>query len=246
MSMLGLSAVVTGGAQGIGKAVAKALLKEQCKVIICDIAEIQAEQFVNEMKDDFGEDSCHFIKCDVRDTDALEKMLEDAKAQNGRLDIVFNNAGIFSKDTNDARNLIVTNLVHTVVSTYKAIELMSVKNGGNGGVVVNHSSFAGLKIEKVSAFYTASETGIVNFTRAFGLWPYAQDDKVRVNCLCPSNVDTDNAKEAWKRRSSSETHVKATGTCDMDAVVKAFMDCAKGEMNAKVLAVFPPNSIAEA
>merc|ERR1712043_7995 len=169
-------AVVTGGAQGIGKGIAIALLNEGAKVVIADIAKGAAYKFVDEAEDMVGEDLCHFIECGVRDSAALNKMLDDAKEWGGRLDIVVNSAGIFSKESKDAKSVLLSNLVHRVESTYKAIDLMSKQKGGKGGLVVNLSSISGLRIDKVSPFYTASESGIVAFTRSFGLWPYIEQD----------------------------------------------------------------------
>lgn len=243
MKLNGLVAVVTGGAQGIGRRITEELLIAGCKVVILDFDDIKATLFQNDAwRNNHGDDELRFINCDVRDQKALYDALEEAKKWKGRLDVLVNNAGIFTKDTHNNANMIKIKLVATIDATYKAIELMSKKKGGNGGDIINISALSGLRIgAEVSPAYTACESGVVAFTRALAFYP--QEDGVRVNCVCPASVETKNARMIWDRRPSTEQFVKQEGKVDINEVVKAVVDAIEKQTHGQVYSVTPNDGI---
>jgi len=231
-------AIVTGGAQGIGRQICEELLMLGCRVVVADINKDVAEQFLNDAHhNNYDEKYVKFIKCDVTRRDQLLNMMDEAYKWYNRLDILVNNAGLLSKDPMDLMTTLETKLCATVCSTYKAIKMMSTKNGGNGGNIVNISSKAGLTIEAVSPFYTASEAGVVAFTRSFSLFKHKEEDGVRINAVCPSSVDTPSARQVWERRPSSQDYVNKMGFVNVGDVVSAFLKCIDGEKNGVVYSV---------
>ena len=135
--------IVTGGANGIGRAITKRVLKEGGKVAVIDIDAEKGEALQSEVG---VEGNLKFFHCDLTDTEQLHKVYEAAKAWHGKLDVAFNNAGYFDAHPSGARKMLDVCLTACVEGTYKAIELMSVQNGGGGGVVVNTGSLAGINV----------------------------------------------------------------------------------------------------
>lgn len=225
MKLDDMVAVVTGGAQGIGARIVQELLHGGASVVIADIDEMRANLWMNEAEQNgFGENRLRFRECDVRDAVALENTLQEAKEWKGRLDIIVNSAGIFNKQDYRARTAIQTKLCAIMDTYYMGTELMSNKKGGNGGVIVTIGATCGLRIEKgMPAFHTACETGVVAFTRAVALNSAGDDNGIRINCICPTSVETKNAKYNWDRRPSTQAHVDQIGTVGIDEVVKAFV-----------------------
>jgi len=236
-------AVVTGGAQGIGRTIVEELIMMHCRVVIADIDELKSDMFLSEaVSNGHNEDVLKAIYCDLKQEGAVEAMLEEAHAWKGRIDIVCQCAGIFSKDANMARKVLETKLVAMVSGTQKAISLMEAQKGAKINCIVNIGSACGLKIEKVlPAFYSTCEQAVMNYTRNIGMWEYKNLDgnKIKVTCLCPASVETKNAKFNWDRRPSSDAYVKKHGTVNIVEVVKAFLMCLETDRHGKILSITP-------
>lgn len=238
-------AFITGGAQGLGRAFSERLLKEGAKVAVADIKNEVGKNFENEMTKIYGENRLKFIQCDVSNQVDLYKSFEEVKSTFGSLDIVCNNAGIMSYDVADARKIMAVNLMAVIEGTYKGIEMMSIKNGGNGGLVINIASAAGLDIMKGESLYSTSKVGVVTFTRSFKYLPVKEEDGVRVNALCPFFCDTEMVKTAVKEFPKQFVDFYlGMGQAQIDDVVKAFMRCVEKEtMNGDCTAIYPNNTI---
>uniref|UniRef100_A0ABM0MH70 15-hydroxyprostaglandin dehydrogenase [NAD(+)] n=1 Tax=Saccoglossus kowalevskii TaxID=10224 RepID=A0ABM0MH70_SACKO len=185
----GKVAIITGGADGIGEALADDFLNRQAKgVYIIDINEKKGQETLNTLKNKHGAGRIQFRKCDVRYTDLLEAAFKDCMDQYGQLDVVCNNAGIFNEYT---RKLTIdVNLAAVIEGTYLAVKYMGTQNGGKGGVVVNTASIYGLCPQKLSTVYAASKHGVVGFTRSVAFEPDVVSNGVRVVAICPDAVDT--------------------------------------------------------
>ncbi|MGH0164933.1 UNVERIFIED_CONTAM: hypothetical protein FKN15_048256 [Acipenser sinensis] len=94
MALAGKVALVTGGAQGIGRAVAEALLQNAAKISLVDFNQEVGEQCITCLDQEFGSDNCLFIQCDVTDREKLQDAFKRTVEHFGKLDIVINNAGI--------------------------------------------------------------------------------------------------------------------------------------------------------
>ncbi|XP_051761110.1 15-hydroxyprostaglandin dehydrogenase [NAD(+)] isoform X3 [Ctenopharyngodon idella] len=141
MSLHGKVALVTGGAQGIGRAVVEDLLGNGAKVALVDLNQSVGEECKSDLDGQFGEDNCIFIQCDVTDGGKLKDAFQNTVEKFGRLDIVINNAGI--NNEKNWEKTIEVNLTSVIKGTYLALEHMSKEYGKEGGVIINVSSMAG-------------------------------------------------------------------------------------------------------
>lgn len=182
---------VTGGAQGIGRAIALRMAKHGCRVAVFDLPEKSggAEETIALIKEAGAE--ALFLPLDVRQVNAIPKAIEGAADRLGPISIWVNNAGVVSRRpalevTEDEWDRVVdVCLKGTFFCAQSAARLMA-KTGG--GRIVNMASVFGLTGGANRAAYAASKAGIVNLTRAlanewFGL-------NIRVNAVAPTFVRT--------------------------------------------------------
>jgi NAD(P)-dependent dehydrogenase (short-subunit alcohol dehydrogenase family) len=196
MEIKGKAAVVTGGGSGIGRATSQRLAAEGAAVMVADINEVGAIETVKLIEKAGGRAAC--IKVDVTDDAQAQKMLEAALEKFGRLDILYNNAGIavgtppFPRaELKRWRRVLDIDLQAVVLGTYLAAPIMERQGGG---AIVNTASMAGLYPYKEDPVYGAAKAGVVNFT--YSLAPWAARLNIRVNCVCPGVVDTPLVREA--------------------------------------------------
>ncbi|PON63389.1 Polyketide synthase, enoylreductase domain containing protein [Trema orientale] len=198
----GLSALVTGGASGIGKALCLALGAKGIFVTVVDFSEEKGKEVANLVqkqnskfhpKLDFP--SAIFIHCDVTDTRNLSGAFEKHVETYGGLDICISSAGIgsfvpFLKDQTDGtstwRKTLNVNLVAVIDCTHLAIKTMQAAK--RPGVIINLGSSAGLYPMYIDPIYSGSKGGVVMFTRS--LVPLKREG-IRVNVLCPEFVETE-------------------------------------------------------
>nr|XP_009291007.1 15-hydroxyprostaglandin dehydrogenase [NAD(+)] isoform X2 [Danio rerio] len=164
MSLHGKTALVTGGAQGIGRAVVEELLQNGAKVALVDLNQSVGEECKSDLDDQFGEDNCIFIQCDVTDGEKLGDAFRNTVDRFGRLDIVINNAGI--NNEKNWEKTIEVNLTSVIKGTYLALEHMSKEYGKQGGAIINVSSMAAFLHSPHQPVYTATKYGVIGFSRA--------------------------------------------------------------------------------
>jgi len=183
-------AIVTGGGQGIGRAICLALAKEGCDLVIGDINIQTAEKVAEEIRS--LQRKSLAIKVDVSDSKQVNQMVKNTLKGFGKIDILVNNAGIAYQGTiedmeeKDWDKVINVNLKGTFLCSKAVIKLMKRQRSGK---IVNMASFAG-KIGglTVGANYAASKAGIICFTKSLAreLAPY----NVNVNAVSPAFIDT--------------------------------------------------------
>ena len=187
--LTGRVALITGGASGIGRATAALFGREGASVAVADINAEQGQSIVGEIEAEGGRAT--FISCDVARSDDCQDAVVRTVAAFGRLDILFNNAGIIRR----ADVLVTTEEEWDRVMDVnaKSIFLMSkyaipqmAKRGG--GVIINTSSGWGLKGGRNAVSYCASKGAVINMTRAMALDHGGQN--IRVNAVCPGDTDT--------------------------------------------------------
>jgi NAD(P)-dependent dehydrogenase (short-subunit alcohol dehydrogenase family) len=188
MKLEGKVALVTGGTEGIGFATARLFLQEGAKVVISGRSPEKGTRAMVELEK-HGE--VMFVEGDVSRSRDASRMVESAVSRFGRLDVLFNNAGIYiekrAEDMSEEEwdKLIDINLKGTfLVSKYAVSHMM--RQGG--GAIINNSSDAGLVGNRSCPAYCASKGGVTVMTKAMAL-DYAKD-KIRVNCVNPGVVDT--------------------------------------------------------
>jgi len=183
-------AIVTGGGQGIGRAICLALAKEDCDLVIGDINFQTAEKVAEEIRS--SQRRTLAIKVDVSDSKQVNQMVKNTLKGFGKIDILVNNAGIAYQGTiedmeeKDWDKVINVNLKGTFLCSKAVIKLMKRQRSGK---IVNIASFAG-KIGglTVGANYAASKAGIICFTKSLAreLASY----NVNVNAVSPAFIDT--------------------------------------------------------
>ncbi|XP_033016421.1 15-hydroxyprostaglandin dehydrogenase [NAD(+)] isoform X1 [Lacerta agilis] len=181
-------ALVTGAAQGIGNAFARALLEKGCKVALVDQNVERGKASKDAFDKQFEAQRTIFISCDVSSEEKLKDAFKKAFEHFGKLDIVVNNAGV-----NNEKNWEITvqvNLISVIRGTYIALEHMKTQNGHNGGVIVNVASLAGLMPVAFQPVYCASKHGVIGFTRSIAMASEAANYGVRINTICPAFVNT--------------------------------------------------------
>lgn len=182
-------AIITGAASGIGKATAKLFSKYGAKIVVADIDMDGGLETVTDIQEE-GKDAI-FVKTDVTVRSDTEKMVENTINTYGKLDILFNNAGIAMRlpvaelSEEDWHRCLDVNLTGVFLCAKAAIPAMK-KNGS--GSIINMSSIYGIVGADVRAAYVASKGAVTNLTRGMAL-DYASDN-IRVNCICPGFVET--------------------------------------------------------
>jgi NAD(P)-dependent dehydrogenase (short-subunit alcohol dehydrogenase family) len=196
-------AIVTGGASGIGLATAQLLAEEGAAVVIADINAEQGKQA--EQKIDAVGGRVVFVQCDVALASDCQRTVRTAVEKFGRLDIVFNNAGIIRRadvmgTTEDEWDRVMDVNVKSIflMSKYAVPEI--VKQGG--GAIVNTASGWGIKGGRKAVSYCASKGAVINLTRAMAIDHGPQN--IRVNCICPGDTDTPMLRNEAKQLGQAE------------------------------------------
>lgn len=244
-------AVVTGAAQGLGRSFVEILLKNGSKVALIDVNKSVGDELKSTLDQEYGRDRTEFYTADVTSEEGFKGVVEKIIKTFGRIDILCNNAGIMNEK--HWEKTIAINLGGVVRGTYLALEHMKKENGGNGGVIVNVSSMAGLGPLPIAPIYTATKHGVVGFSRAMAAVSKMANYGVRINILCPWFVKTSllsamNSEEHigsfFPLKGIAETLMQDRGCLEADVVAKAFLVLVKDESkNGDALVIDPDKAV---
>ncbi|XP_064611804.1 15-hydroxyprostaglandin dehydrogenase [NAD(+)]-like [Liolophura sinensis] len=229
-SQAGKVALITGAAQGLGKAFSEALLKKGARVCVVDVNSERGEATVNDFIQKYGKENAAFIKCDVTSQQEMENAFTFATSTFGGIDLVCNNAGLSGE--NQWEQMININLLSVVRGTKLAIDHMSKHRGGKGGIILNVSSMAGLMTTHLSPVYCATKHGVAAFTQSWAKNPDCEKMGLRFHTLCPAFADTQMVKSAEERVPDSATAAKLMeeyGLMSPETVAEAFMQLVERE-----------------
>lgn len=189
ISLEGKVAVISGAASGIGLATAKRLAEAGADVALLDVDEDRGQDALKDIQR--TEIRTRFYRCDVTVNADCQETAENIYRDFGRIDILFNNAGVIKRK----------NIIHLAEEEWdsvldvnlKGVYLLSryvasymIRNGG--GSIINNSSGWGLRGGPDAAAYCAAKGGVITLTKAMAIDHGKQG--IRVNCICPGDTDT--------------------------------------------------------
>jgi len=189
ISLEGKVAMITGAASGIGLATAKRLAEMGASIALLDINESKGKEAEEEVKNLGGK--AKYFRCNVTSSSDCKITTDDVYREFGRIDILFNNAGVTRRKdivelSPEEWDLVLdVNLKAIYLLSHQVIPYMT-KNGG--GSIINTGSGWGLKGGPKAVAYCAAKGGVVNLTRAMAI-DHGREG-IRVNCVCPGDVDT--------------------------------------------------------
>ncbi|RSN50908.1 MULTISPECIES: SDR family oxidoreductase [Actinomadura] len=225
----GKVALITGGANGIGAAVARRLAAGGARIVVADVDERGGAALADEI-------GGAFVRCDVREPADSEAAVAAAVDRFGGLDVAFLNAGVaggggVGDDFDPAayRRAMSINLDGVVYGAHAALPALRARGGGD---IVATASMAGLTATPFDPVYGANKAAVVGLVRALG--PTYLPEGIRVNALCPSFADTDILE-------GIRGHLNETGfpILEVADVVEAFMSILAGDGAGEAWYVVP-------
>jgi NAD(P)-dependent dehydrogenase (short-subunit alcohol dehydrogenase family) len=179
-------AIVTGGANGIGRAIAELFVEEDASVVIADIDAAAGTELAAGLGDHAA-----FVRTDVSDARSVQAAIDDAQNRFGALHVMVNNAGISGSlrrlmvdDLRDFDRVIAVDLYGVMIGTQQAARAMD-----EGGSIVNITSIAGISPGIGFSTYRAAKAGVIHFSRCAAI--EVAELGVRVNVIAPGNIATD-------------------------------------------------------
>jgi NAD(P)-dependent dehydrogenase (short-subunit alcohol dehydrogenase family) len=202
--------VITGAGSGVGRASARLFARHGARVVCADLRTEWAEETVRQIQEASG--TAVAVACDVARPTDVEAAVETAVASYGRLDVMFNNAGIASP----RRGILLEEHIDADFDRLVDVNARGVFNGcrvavrqfkeqGDGGVVVNTASVAGM-VSWGSAVYGGTKAMVIQLTRALAIEgaPFG----IRANCICPggmfTNFGVQEGEEFFRERTAEE------------------------------------------
>ncbi len=190
MELQGQLAIVTGAGRGIGRAIALELARLGADVVVAELDKDGAERTAGEVRA-LGRRATA-VPTDVTSRGSLDAMVERARSEFGRIDVLVNNAGIYraapTLDVTEEHWDAIMNINARAVF-FASQAVLPVMIAQRRGAIVNLASMAGKVGSKTNLPYNASKAAVVSMTKSLALAHAAEG--IRVNCVCPGFVETD-------------------------------------------------------
>ncbi len=183
--------LISGGARNIGGASARMLVAEGAKVVIGDLLDDEGKALADELCREHGDTAARYVHLDVTQDEDWRSAVAFTVAEFGRLDVLFNNAGIFNGGqlqrykTEQWQQMLDVNLTGAFLGIRAAADALIAAGGGS---IINTSSIEGLRGTPWAHGYVASKWGLTGLTKsvAMELAPHG----IRVNSLHPGRIST--------------------------------------------------------
>ncbi|MFQ5676209.1 MAG: glucose 1-dehydrogenase [bacterium] len=226
--------LITGAASGIGRESALLFAKNGAKVVVVDIDKEKGLHTVEDIQQAGGD--ADFFSADVSKASEAQAMIQHAETTYGRLDVVFNNAGIFPdsdgsvlETSEDVWDLVMqVNLKGVFLGCKYAIPALQRSGGGS---IINTASFVALMGAATSQIaYTASKGGVLAMTREIAV-EFARQN-IRANSICPGPVETPLLQELLsdpKKRQRRLVHIPAGRFAQATDIAQAALFLASDE-----------------
>src|SRR5438876_12161259 len=192
-------AIITGAASGMGRYAAELFASEGASVVITDIAEKEGEEIARAIRDNGGR--AIFVKANVANEDEVKHMVNAAIDAFGRVDVLYNNAGIMPTDDGSVTDIpeeiwdrvMDVNLKSTFLCSKYTIPHMVKQGKGSIINVASFVAFMGCSVPQDA--YTASKGGMLSLTKSFAV-QYGKHG-IRCNAICPGPIETPLLRYLW-------------------------------------------------
>lgn len=185
----GKVAIITGGAMGIGEATVRRFRAEGAHVVLADIQDALGKKIAEET-------GAVYVHLDVASESDWDKAMAEIARRFGRLDVVFNNAGILAgksiadTDLDFWNNVIAINQTGVMLGCKKGIEMMRKNPGGSSGSIINVSSTAALAPQMENLSYAATKSAVRIMTKSIAAWCAHNKLNIRCNSILPGLIRT--------------------------------------------------------
>lgn len=223
--LFGKVAIVTGGADGIGKATCELFASEGAAVVIADVD--AGKGHATAARITAGGGRVLFIETDVADEASIARMVAQAVAAFGKIDILINNAAVFVLRGIDAtveewRRILDVNVIGTSLVAKHVVP--EIKKSG-GGAIVNLGSISSFIAQPQFVTYNATKAAIATMTRCMALDLAA--DNIRVNAVCPGTVWTQIVERLTREKGMSRKEADADPSWGGACMLKRIADPAE-------------------
>jgi NAD(P)-dependent dehydrogenase (short-subunit alcohol dehydrogenase family) len=236
MAAGGKVALVTGAGTGVGKAVALALLREGYAVVLAGRRRDKLDETAAEGK---ANGRSHVVTADVSDPTSVKALFAEAKATFGRLDVLFNNAGIGAPAVpmeelplETWRKVVDTNLTGIFLCTQEAIRIMKAQDP-RGGRIINNGSISAHTPRPRSAAYTSTKHAVTGLTKASSLDGRKYD--IAVGQIDIGNAETPLAARMKNGVPQANGQIAPEPLMDVEHVARAVVHMASLPLDANVL-----------
>lgn len=192
--LAGKVAVITGGASGMGRSTVLLYLAEGAKVVVADLNQKATDELLNYAKTQgYDQNSVIAQRTDVSSEEQVKSVIDLTVNRFGRLDIVFNNAGVGGAMA-PVTDITLEDWDKTFAILMRSV-FLGVKHGalamrklGNGGSIINTASTAGITAGSGPAAYSAAKRGVISLTESAAI--ELGSDRIRVNAIAPGGIHT--------------------------------------------------------